>query len=203
MLKKSLLVVCTASLLSASTTMCYKKDHLDPSTIESVSLDGGECNGSLSVIDMKKDGYKIDSMKIQNTKDGLNYIYVFTKNSNKKETVAIPNSISDTHLSAQLKKIRKEEIIVKEKEEKISFVKAGEKLYLSNCVQCHGKKGEKEAYNTSKPLNTLSVEYMRRAILDYRLGDKDNGMAIVMNPYASFLTQDDIQKVYDYLHTVQ
>ena len=54
MLKKSLYVMCTASILSAATTMCYKKDHLDPSTIETIPLDGGECAGKLSVNQMKK-----------------------------------------------------------------------------------------------------------------------------------------------------
>ena len=59
--------------------MCYKKDHLDPSTIENIFLDGEKCAGKLSVKDMKKDGYIIDSMKLQKVKDGFTYIYIFDK----------------------------------------------------------------------------------------------------------------------------
>ena len=201
MIKKSLYLICTASILSASTTMCYKKDHIDPSTIETIALSGGECQDKLSVNDMKKNGYQVDSMKLQDGKNGFNYIYVFTKEKQSKTVVA--TGITDEQLTIQLKKIRKKEVKQKKIEQAINYVEAGKKLYLSTCLQCHGEKGEKEAYNTSKPLNTLSLEDMKSAIQDYKLGDKDNGMAVVMNPYAGFLTSVDLEKVYNYLETLK
>ena len=42
----------------AQTTMCYKQNHSDFSTIESINLDGGLCNGNKSLKDMKKDGLR-------------------------------------------------------------------------------------------------------------------------------------------------
>ena len=64
--------------LNAKTTICYKKDWKSPSTIETTPLEGGECKGELSFAQMKKDGWKLKDLKIENGKNGLNYIYVLT-----------------------------------------------------------------------------------------------------------------------------
>ena len=53
MIKIALSTALCAVLASASTTMCFKKDQMDPSTIETVALDGGECQGMFSVSDIK------------------------------------------------------------------------------------------------------------------------------------------------------
>jgi hypothetical protein len=120
MLKKSLYILGCTIILSASSTMCYKKNHFDPSTIESTILDGGKCDGKLSVLDMKQSGYKVDTMKIQNIKnsDGLNYIYIF-----KKE-----NGINSKNLKAQLEQIQNENKKQKEIDASSISVKNGKKL---------------------------------------------------------------------------
>lgn len=62
---KSLITIFAATLLaqglSAKTTMCYKNEWKSPSTIETVKLDGGECNGQLSFKEMQK---KVGNFKI-------------------------------------------------------------------------------------------------------------------------------------------
>ena len=196
MLKQSLYILACSAILSASTTMCYKKDHVDPSTIESVALDGGKCDGKLSVKDMKKDGYFVDTMKIQNSKsdDGLNYIYIFKKDSLK--------AVSTTDLKSQLKQIRED----KEKQKKIDDTKVsvekGKKLYEYTCMQCHGKDANEEAYNTSKPLSSLTLDDMKVSIRAYGFDEKDNGMAMIMKPYADSLIFKDIENIYNYIQTL-
>jgi len=74
--------------LSAETTICYKKDWKSPSTIETTKLDGGICKGDLSFNEMKKNGWKLKDLKIENGQKGLNYIYVLTD----EELVSIDNS---------------------------------------------------------------------------------------------------------------
>lgn len=74
--------------LSAQTTICYKKDWKSPSTIETTKLEGGECKGELSFAQMKKNGWKLKDLKIENGEKGLNYIYVLTD----KELISIDNA---------------------------------------------------------------------------------------------------------------
>ncbi len=74
--------------LNAETTICYKKDWKSPSTIETTKLDGGQCKGELSFAEMKKNGWKLKDLKIENGKKGLNYIYVLTD----KELISIDNT---------------------------------------------------------------------------------------------------------------
>ncbi len=200
MLKQSLSIIACSAILSASTTMCYKKDHLDPSTIEFVSLDGGKCDGKLSVSDMKKDGYQVDTMKIQNSKsvDGFNYIYIFKKDGSVKNAVA-GVAISNESLKVQLKQIKDDEEKQKKIDNSKSSIEDGKKIYLNSCIECHGKKGEVEAYSSSRTLNSLDYEDMQTSIRDYVLNEKDNGMAIVMKPYADSLVSRDLKNVYKYL----
>lgn len=205
MIKKSLYVICTASILSASVTMCYKKDHVDPSTIETITLSGGECNDKLSVNDMKKNGYQVDSMKIQNGTNGFNYIYVFQKETVKKQmqaVVPIVSGLSDADLTARIENIQKKKIEKKEKEEMISSIDSAKKIYESTCKRCHGD-GSISAYNLAEPLNNLSLEDMKMAISDYGNGTKDNGMAMLMQPYASLVTDKDVEGIYNYLKTLK
>ena len=206
MLKKSLYLMCTASLLSAATTMCYKKDHLDPSTIENIALDGGKCGGKLSVQDMQKEGYEIDSMKLQDGQNGFNYIYVFTNNTQVQSintNVATSGvTLTDAELTARIEKIQDTKKAKVEKEEKISSIEEATKLYNTSCKRCHGD-GSIRAYNTAEPLNSLSLEEMQLSMRDYANGTKDNGMAILMRPFANTLTKKDVEGVYHYLKTIK
>jgi cytochrome c553 len=201
MLKKSLYMICTASLLSAATTMCYKKDHLDPSTIENTSLEGGKCAGKRSVTDMKKDGYIVDSMKLQNGTDGLNYIYVFEK-KHLNTPVYSNKTVTDAQLTAQIEKIQKTKELQKVTDKAVDSLEDGKRVYETTCKSCHGD-GTISAYNTARPLKSLTLEEMQISIREYSNGGKDNGMAILMIPYATSITSNELKAVYNYLHTVK
>ena len=202
MYKKSLLMLSCASLLSASTTMCFKKDHMDPSTIDSTALDGGKCKGSFSANDMTKKGYEVDDIKITSGKNGLDYIYIFKKGS----TVTASNNngmpMSKAQMKAYLKEINQEEKAQKEKEEKEGSIKLGEKIYKSSCIKCHGN-GTIRAYNTARPLIELNEEEIKSAIRAYNLSEKDNGMAILMKPIADSLIDREIKSVATYIQTLK
>ena len=201
MLKKSLVALSCGIVLNASTTMCYKKDHLDPSTIETISLDGGECKGKLSVDDMKKDGYIVDSMKIQNGIDGLNYIYVFKKDSYTR--TVLTTGVSTSVLKNQLKEIESDNKKQKEMDGEKSSLASGKKIYKLHCISCHGKSAEIEAYNTARALNTLSIDEIKSSIRSYSLDEKDNGMGILMKPYANLLNDTDANNVSKYIQTLK
>jgi cytochrome c553 len=62
--------------------------------------------------------------------------------------------------------------------------------------------GELKAMNSSRPLNSLSLEDFQIAIRDYGLDQYDRGMAFVMKPYASMLIDKDIKAVYEYIKRI-
>jgi len=203
MIKKSLYMICTASILSASATMCYKKEHLDPSTIETVALSGGECNDRLSVNDMKKDGYQVDSMKIQNGVNGFNYIYVFQKENNRIGSVSQSSvSLTKEDLKVQLIELQKEQKIEKEKEEKISSIQNGKKVYDSTCKKCHGN-GKIVAYNRARPLVELTENEFGLALGEFRLGERKSSVSLLMTPYANLLGHKDEKDIYNYIQTLK
>ena len=204
MLKKSLYLACTASFLVASTTMCYKKEHLDPSTIETIALDGGECASKNSVLDMKNMGYVIDSLKLQNETSGTTYLYVFKKEVKgiSKTREVVTSGITDEQLTARLEAIEKKKEIQKVEEKTVSSLENGENIYNSTCKSCHGD-GSMRAYRTARPLNDLTLEEMEVSMRDYANGSKDNGMAMLMTPYVNLVTEEDIQGIYNYLQTLK
>lgn len=92
LLSKSLITIFTTAILAqglqADMTICYKKNWKSPSTIETTKLDGGECNGELSYQDMLKKGWYLKDIKIERSKEGLNYSYILTD----KQIVTIDNN---------------------------------------------------------------------------------------------------------------
>lgn len=86
---KLLLVSASTCLLSnlafAQDTTCYKNEVEKPSLIEDVALDGGICNGKLSLNDMKDNGWDVLDIKINSSKNKFNYTYYFTKGNNTKQ----------------------------------------------------------------------------------------------------------------------
>lgn len=101
-MKNKILLLCASLFvtlsLQAKETICYKKDWLSPGTIETTTLDGGECNSAFSVIEMKEKGWNIKDIQVTSSKNGLNYTYIFTdvqpkvsKFLNAKKEVTIPS----------------------------------------------------------------------------------------------------------------
>lgn len=100
---KLLLVSASTCLLSnlafAQDTTCYKNEVEKPSLIEDVALDGGICNGKLSLNDMKDNGWDVLDIKINSSKNKFNYTYYFTKSTNTKQNnsnVLLRTSITET-----------------------------------------------------------------------------------------------------------
>ena len=99
---KLLLVGVSTCLLSnlafAQETTCYKNGVERPSLIEDITLDGGICNGKLSLNQMKSNGWDVLDIKINSSQNKFNYTYYFTKNTNanqKANNVLLKTSITE------------------------------------------------------------------------------------------------------------
>ncbi len=203
MLKQTLLLASSVALLSGATTMCFKKNHLDPSTIETVVLDGGACGGKLTVEDMQRDGYSVSDIKISSGETGLDYIYIFKKGE-PLSTVTTDGKmiLSEEDLRAKMQELREEEKAEEKAKIKAGNIAAGKTFYESNCQKCHGLKGEINAYGVSRPLNKLNYDQFSNAILDYTLNDRATSTAILMRPYANILTDNRITDIISYLQSL-
>lgn len=63
----------------AETTLCYKKNIQSSGLNNTLSLDGDKCQGKLSIIDMKENGWKLSDSKIIKSENKYNHIYIFSK----------------------------------------------------------------------------------------------------------------------------
>lgn len=204
MLKKSLCMLGCSVLLSASTTMCFKKEHSDPSTIENIALDGGKCAGKNSISDMKKAGWSVEDIKISVGDEGMNFIYVLKNNSTMVDAslVQTGTALTKENLKAQLQELQAEQKVEKEKEEKIVSLADGKKLYESTCKRCHGD-GTIRAYNAARPLVELDEEDINLAISEYKLDIRSGNMSLLMKPYANLMGTKDIENVSAYIQTLK
>ena len=200
----TILLLGSTSLL-ADTTMCFKENHKSMSTIENTALDGGVCNSKFSVNDMKAKGWNVDDIKISQTTNGMNFIYILKTPVSQMATQSNFSGNQADMEARIMDKLEKK----KEAEKKAIEVKAiqdaainGEKTYVNKCQSCHGTNGEKNAYNTSRPLKDLSIEDMSVAIRDYKLGNKNSGNAVIMTPYANYVNENDIKGIYSYLQKI-
>lgn len=73
------------NIANAKNTICYKNNWTSPSTIESVVLDGGECQGKYSVEDMKKKGWNVLDIKVETNENNINYSYLLSTNIANKD----------------------------------------------------------------------------------------------------------------------
>ena len=201
---KLLFLSFAAIILNAQTTMCYKENHTKISTIETVKLNGGLCQGSKTVKDMLKEGWLTEDIKINNN----NYIYIF-----KKVT-----TVSDVNMeeleNRVLQRLKNEKIeknkLDREKSKKFKINK-GKSFYANKCSACHGINGESTKYGT-RALNSLSLKDFKQVIREYNIGEKtDRGndktkrispYATMMVPYAEMLTENKIHNVYVYLKSL-
>ena len=187
--------------LFADTAMCFKENHKSMSTIENTPLDGGICASKYSVADMKAKGWSVDDIKISQTANGMNFIYILKTASSVQATPVIAGNQADmeARILEKLEKKKVEEQKAKvEKELKDASIDA-QKIYTSKCQTCHGTNGEKKAYNSSRPLKDLSLEEMEESIKDYKNGSKNSGNATIMAPYASFIDYKEIKGIHAYL----
>lgn len=198
----SILLLGTTSIF-AETTMCFK-ENASMSTIEKTPLDGGVCNGKLSVNDMKAKGWSVDDIKISQSPTGMNFIYILkTASAPVQSSQFVGNQAQmEANILAKLEaKKEAEEKAKVEKELKDAAVIAKE-LYTNKCQTCHGAKGEVSAYNTARPLKNLSVEDMQESIKNYKVGKVDSMNANIMAPYANFIDYKEIKGIHAYLQSI-
>jgi cytochrome c553 len=170
--------------------MCYKNNWNDISTIEKQSFDGGECNSINSIVKMKKLGWKIKDIKVIPKNDSYDFVYIFNKNTIKEK------NIDYKQIATQLNDIKKEDKKTKQLED-------GKRIYNKNCKICHGTNGKKTPYNTSRAINTLDLEELQSTMRAYSWGEKDNGFARIMKPYAEVTVPNDIKNIYIYLNSIK
>jgi hypothetical protein len=97
------LVLSAACLISnvafAQETVCYKNNVERPSMIETIPLDGGICEGNISLNEMKNDGWEILDIKIVSSQNKFNYTYYFVKNENLQEKLVENENYSKKNFS--------------------------------------------------------------------------------------------------------
>ena len=180
----------------ANTTMCYKNNIKDISTVESKKFDGGECKGKYSITDMKKQLWSVDDIKISKKDDGFDFIYILKKETNSLVAPAVSNTKIDyDKLSNNIKK-------KEEQNNKLKRLSNGKKIYINKCKSCHGTKGELTPYNTSEAINKFDLDTFKRAMRDYSMDEKNNGFAMVMKPYSEIVSSTDIEDIYEYLKSI-
>jgi len=185
------LLILYTIVLFANTTMCYKNNITDISTIEDKSFDGGECNSKYSISNMKKNGWIIKDIKISQKDEKFNFIYILSKKSKD----ALSNNIDYAKLTKVLKSQGKKN------NEKLSLQK-GQEVYNKVCKSCHGLRGEELASNNSLAINTLSLEQLKDIMRAYSWGEQDKGAGIIMRSYASLVSSYDIDNIYKYLKSI-
>lgn len=202
-MKKAILssiLLLSSTTIFAETTMCFK-ENASMTTIESTPLNGGVCNGKYTVNDMKAKGWNVDDIKISQSANGMNFIYVLkTASAPTTSTSFVGNQAQmEANIISKLEKKKEEEIKAKEIQEIQEAAIDGEKTYVNKCQNCHGVNGEKSAYNSSRPLKNLSLEDINQAIKDYKNGKTDSQNAIIMAPYANYLDAKTIKGIHGYL----
>ena len=187
--------------------MCFK-ENASMSTIESTPLNGGACAGKFSVNDMKTKGWNIDDIKISQTTNGMNFVYVLKTASTSVTNVSAPLAVAgnqadmEARIMAKIEQKKEAEEKAKVEQELKEASIDAQKIYTNKCQNCHGTNGEKSAYNSSRPLKTLSIEDMEESIKNYKNGRVDSSNATIMAPYASYLDNKTIKGIHAYLNNL-
>ena len=200
LLKTTLASALFTTLAFSQTTMCFKENHTNLTTLETVKLDGGECQSKLSLTDMKANGWEVDDIKINNN----NYIYILKKGS--VSTTVNSSNINMEDLEAKvLAKMEAKQKVEKEQKEKIQKEKNasnGKNLYINKCQNCHGAKGELKP-GFSSIIANLSKEDFEYSIDGYRNSTYNKGTSIQMTAYALAISDEDVNNIYDYIQSVK
>jgi len=182
MFKNPITILLLTTSLFADVTMCYKENFTTPSKIETVTLDGGECNGKYSVTDMKKNGWSIKDISTSKGDNGLNYSYVFSKDSSVVAP-AVVQAISSESLKQQMAVLDKERIAQEKINKETDAIANGKRVYESQCARCHGIHGELAPY-TSKKLVGMDSDEFDDSMRAYGVNQKNSSAAIIMGPYS-------------------
>ena len=200
----STIILLGSTSLLADTTMCFKENHQSMATIENTPLDGGVCAGKNTVNQMKAKGWSVDDIKISQTATGMSFIYILKNGVVPTATTSFTGNQAqmEANIIAKLEKKKEEEIKAKEIQEVQEAAIDGEKIYTNKCQTCHGANGEKSAYNSARPLKSLSVEDMEESIKNYKVGKVDSINATIMTPYANFIDYKELAGIHAYLNKI-
>ena len=197
--KKLLLILLSSLSLFAETTMCYKENIKLVTGIENIKLDGGLCQGNISLNEMKNNGWKVEDIKMSSSSNGTNFTYIFKKN--EKQYTALDMERLEQKIVARIENNRIEGEKKKLEELKLKMSQAGKAQYIKTCQSCHGEKAELEAFGTARALVTLNLEDINLSINQYKSNLKDNGNGLIMSPYARTISQQDVKNIYSYILT--
>ena len=195
LLTKIALLATFSTLAFSEVTMCFKQNHTDMTTIESTKLDGGSCAGKKSALDMKKEGWKIDDLKISSN----NYFYVFKKTELSLENVDMDQLEARVLATMEKKRVAEKKEAIKKA--KLQLSAEGEHIYVNKCKGCHGKFGEIEPGNT-KALNKISLARFNTAMDGYRRGTYNLGNIGEMRDFAMGLNSKNTSNMYIYLKSI-
>jgi mono/diheme cytochrome c family protein len=181
--------------------MCYKENVKQVAGIENIKLDGGLCQGNISLTQMKNDGWKVEDIKMSGSANGTNFTYIFKKN--EKEYTALDMEKLEQKIVARIENNRREDEKERLNELKMRMSQAGKEKYINKCQSCHGEKAEIEAFGTARALVTLDLADINLSINQYKSRLKDNGNGLIMTPYAKTITSQDVRNIYSYILTLK
>ena len=80
----------------------------------------------------------------------------------------------------------------------------GASLYMTKgCIGCHGAEGIAPVAPTYPKIGMQNKEYTINQLKDFKSSARNNGMAALMLGMVAGLTDDDIEKIADYLANVK
>lgn len=76
----------------------------------------------------------------------------------------------------------------------------GEELYLKKCAHCHGEKGDRSAYGSSRKLNQMTAQQINDAIIGYANNPDYGGeKKHIMQPFAVSTNYKDLGDIISYV----
>lgn len=124
-----------SSTLLAKDTVCFKNNIEKASDAETVSLDGGECEGKFSLIDMKENGWDVLDIKILPSKKKFNYTYYLTKNDN--QTSAKTPTTADVSSSKKIFSIKPLGVKIENIKDNKSTINVGDLIVGQSGIVVH------------------------------------------------------------------
>jgi cytochrome c553 len=203
-LKYILLLITIFTFGFTNTTLCFKNGHADFATIEEQKFDGGECKGENSINEMKTKGWEVSDIKMLQKDEGYNFVYILKKDMVKSNISSSTIVTPVTNKGIDYKQLALAVDKQKEENKKEEELQIGERMYKKQCQSCHGKFGELEPNNTSRPINNMSFDNFDDIMYGYKRNDKDydRGFAPIMAPYASLVSPTDVKNIYKYLEKI-
>lgn len=184
--------------LFAQTTMCFTKDVKDITVLENIKLNGGECKSAYSLNDMKKNGWEVSDIKINNN----DYIYIFKKGSSVNWNGTSTNTEElEERLLKKMEEKRKKEIEEKKALAEKELFSKTKKFYENKCQSCHGVNGELEP-GFSVKIKDLSKDKFLEAMDGYRINSYNKGSADQMKAYAMTTSEKESENIIKYLKSI-